>query len=234
MVHKYVLQPENLLCFPAQFQECGGGARKQASTLGEVEGAVEGHQPCSKAVICSFAQGRGGAKSEPCKMTSCRPHTCMFYPDCQKQTSRGPDGDKWVLCLWPNTELYLPEKTRIDRFAVGDLLYPQMRAGSCWACVTDRRASRDVEENIVLASLGVDHLGLRRCIRWRPHRPPCARQSCFCCWRDPQTCCQTISWYSWPWIPSGTFQSLTSGDWMVSVVSGWWWHWCYWLGLLVS
>lgn len=146
MVHQYVLRPDSLLCFPAQFQECGGGARKQSSTLGEVEGAVEGHQPCSKAVICSFAQGRGGARSEPCKMTSWWPHTCMFYPDCQKQTSRGPDVDKWGLCLRPKTESYLPENTRIDKFAIGDLLYPQMRAGSYWACVTDRRASRDVED----------------------------------------------------------------------------------------
>lgn len=91
---------------------------------------VEGCQPSSKAVICSFAQGRGGPRSEPYKMTSCRPHTCMFYPDCQKQTSRGPDVDKWGLCSRPNTDWYLPENTRIDRFAIGDLLSPQIRAGS--------------------------------------------------------------------------------------------------------
>lgn len=161
-------------------------------------------------------------------MTSCRPHTCMFYPDCQKQTSRGPDVDKWGLCLRPNTDWYLPENTRIDRFAIGDLLSPQISAGSRWACVTDRRASGDVEENVVLTSLGVDQWGLGRCILWGPHRPPCVRQSCLYCWWDPQTHCQTICWYSWPWIPSGAWQSLASGDWIMSVVSGWWRHWCYW------
>lgn len=162
-------------------------------------------------------------------MTSCRPHTCMFYPDCQKQTSRGPDVDKWGLCLRPNTDWYLPENTRIDRFANGDLLSPQISAGSRWACVTDRRASGDVEENVVLTSLGVDQWGLGRCSLWGPHRPPCVRQSCLYCWWDPQTHCQTICWYSWPWIPSGAWQSLASGDWIMSVVSGWWRHWCYWL-----
>lgn len=41
----------------SQCQECGGGTRRQASTLGEAEGAVEGQQPSSRAALCSVVQG---------------------------------------------------------------------------------------------------------------------------------------------------------------------------------
>ncbi|XP_029905559.1 B-cell receptor CD22-like [Myripristis murdjan] len=65
----------------SQCQEHGGDTRRQASTPGEMEGAVGGQQPSSRTAICFFVQGgRGGALAEPSKITSSRPLVCMFLP----------------------------------------------------------------------------------------------------------------------------------------------------------
>ena len=71
--HPYVQSQEGLLCLPAQSQEHGGDTRRPAFTQGELDRAVEGHQPSSRTSICSFVRGgKGGALPEPHKMTSSR------------------------------------------------------------------------------------------------------------------------------------------------------------------
>ena len=75
MAHQCALWQEGLLCLPAQCQEHGGDTRRQASTPGDVVGAVGGQQPISRSAIWSFVQGgTGGALPEPYKTTSSRPH----------------------------------------------------------------------------------------------------------------------------------------------------------------
>ena len=77
MADQCVLWQEGLLC-----REHGGDTRRQASTPGDMEGAVGGQQPSSRAAICSFVQGgTGGVQQtlQECnRMTSSRPLMCMF------------------------------------------------------------------------------------------------------------------------------------------------------------
>ena len=61
------LQPNQV----AHAQEHGGDTRKPTERQGELDTAVEGHQPSSRTGICSFVRGgTGGALPEPYKMTS--------------------------------------------------------------------------------------------------------------------------------------------------------------------
>ena len=48
------------MCLPAQCPELGGDTRRQASTPGDVEGAVGGQPPSSRTAIWSFVQGGTG------------------------------------------------------------------------------------------------------------------------------------------------------------------------------
>eukprot|EP00064_Thunnus_orientalis_P024358 superscaffoldBa00010320_g24647 len=48
MSHPYVRSQEGLLCLPAQSQEHGGDIRRPAVTQGELDRAVDGHQPSSR------------------------------------------------------------------------------------------------------------------------------------------------------------------------------------------
>lgn len=69
-----------------QSQECGRGTRRQASSLGQVEGVVEGQQPRSRNSICFFEeeeQEEHRATKSPTKWPPTG-HTC-FCRHCRKQ-----------------------------------------------------------------------------------------------------------------------------------------------------
>lgn len=54
MVHPYVRSHDDLLCLAAQPQEHGGGARRTVTTLGQLDGAIEGQQPNTRPVSALF------------------------------------------------------------------------------------------------------------------------------------------------------------------------------------
>ena len=63
---------------PAQSQEHGEDARRQAITQGEMDKAVEVQQPSSRTGICSFVRGAGGALPVPYKITPSGLLVCML------------------------------------------------------------------------------------------------------------------------------------------------------------
>ena len=82
--------------------------RRPAVTQGELDRAVEEHQPSSRTVICSLERGgTGGALPEPNKMTSSKLLVCMFLTKLSETDSMrvalGPDVLQWDLCSQPST-----------------------------------------------------------------------------------------------------------------------------------
>ncbi|KAL0163405.1 hypothetical protein M9458_042801, partial [Cirrhinus mrigala] len=104
----------------AYYPEHGGATRRQASTSGDVEEAVEGQQPSSRTATSAFVQGgTGGALPEPCKMTSSRPQMCVSARTVRNRLHEGG--------------------TRARRPQVGVVLTAQHRAG----CLAFAREHQD-------------------------------------------------------------------------------------------
>ena len=99
--------------------------QETAVTQGELDRAIEGHQPSSRTGICSFEpRGTGGALPEPYLMTFSRLLVSMFHTKLSETDSMrsawGPDDLYWDLCSQPSTQQldwHWPEIPRISRSA---------------------------------------------------------------------------------------------------------------------
>ena len=160
MAHSYVRSQEGLLCLPAQTQEHGGDTRRPAVTWGELDRAVEGHQPSSRTSICFFMRGgTGGALPEPYKMTSSR--ILVSYQNCQKQTRHeGPTTSSGLCAHSPALCHSIAVCQRAPELAglqTGAPFSSQMWASSHWAHVTGVKESGEAVVNIVLPCNIVQH-----------------------------------------------------------------------------
>ena len=168
MAHQNVQSQEGFLCLPAQSQEHGGDARWPAVTQGELDRAVEGHQPSSRTCICSFVWGgTGGALPEPYKMTSSRLLVCRFLTKLSEtdymRVAWGPTSSSGTCahCPAPCSSIGIRQRTlEIARSATGDPFSSKMRAGSHWAHVTGVKESGNAVVNIILPVTSSSMTGL--------------------------------------------------------------------------
>ena len=186
MAHPYTQSQEGLLCLPAQSQEPGRDSRKLVITWGELDRAIEGHQPSSGTGICSFVQGKTRrVLSEPYRMTLSRLLVCMFMTKLSETDSmRTSSSTTCANNTAPCGSIGIRERTtRVGRSAIGTPFSFQVRSGSHWARATGMKVWRCCgEHNTACNIIQQDRFGDGPVMVWRDvlggwHRPPCHSQS---------------------------------------------------------